>query len=122
MKIISVGPDEITISEDVIPKGVDVIIYWYESGCYEGHGDAIAIGEKVAYEAGLSHCSCYGPLEDSTDWAGPNKTPEDLKKEVEQWAREPRWNDSDREPWQKILAAWNAYELTGGYDAHCGNA
>ena len=110
MKMISVGPDELNEPAACdLPAGIDVIIYWYEYGCYEGHGDAIAIGEKVAYEAGLGHCSCYGPIENASDWTGP-KTPEDLKKEVAQWAREPRWNDAERLPWQKILEAWDAYE------------
>lgn len=42
--------------------------YWYECGCYEGNGEAVALGKDgFLYHEPLSHCSCYGPFEDGPD-------------------------------------------------------
>lgn len=38
-----------------------VIIYDYESGSYDGSGEAYMIKDKKLYFCSLSHCSCYGP-------------------------------------------------------------
>lgn len=42
----------------------DIFIYYYKQGSYDGDGVAVWRYEgKWSYQ-GLSHCSCYGPLED----------------------------------------------------------
>jgi hypothetical protein len=59
-----------------LPAGVTHVFYWYEAGCYEGDGWALAVraggpDEKgnVAYCWSLGHCSCYGPF-DEPSWDG----------------------------------------------------
>lgn len=42
----------------------DAIFYWYCSGSYEGSGALIATKDGRWYTKDLSHCSCYGPMED----------------------------------------------------------
>lgn len=43
--------------------GVDVLVYYYASGSYEGSGVALLRKDgNWSYES-LSHCSCYGPLD-----------------------------------------------------------
>lgn len=41
----------------------DAVFYWYVSGCYEGSGFLLATKDGKWCEVSLSHCSCYGPLE-----------------------------------------------------------
>jgi hypothetical protein len=37
------------------------VVYWYESGYYDGYGDAVSWdGDRYRFHS-LSHCSCYGP-------------------------------------------------------------
>jgi len=40
---------------------IDVIFYTYESGSYDGDGEAIIRKGGKWYRVNLSHCSCYGP-------------------------------------------------------------
>ena len=41
----------------------DVLMYFYDEGCYEGWGLAVwRLDGKWMYH-GLGHCSCYGPLD-----------------------------------------------------------
>jgi len=61
-KVYSVGPDEL----GSLPDNVDVAVYWYECGGYEGSGIVVfydASAKKWGWD-GLSHCSCYGPIDD----------------------------------------------------------
>lgn len=67
MKIYNVGVDELSEEYDLKNlvgdgSGYRWLVYWYESGYYDGGGEAIAFGEdgKLHY-ANLGHCSCYGP-------------------------------------------------------------
>ncbi len=49
-------------------KHMQVFAYWYGSGSYEGSGHAIYLTQDNKWDqAGLSHCSCYGPMENVTD-------------------------------------------------------
>lgn len=48
-------------------KGVDFMLYYYNDDCYAGWGECILHKNGKWYIHGLSHCSCYGPLED-IDW------------------------------------------------------
>jgi|ERR1035437_4411368 hypothetical protein len=44
--------------------GVVELWYWYKQGDYEGSGNALALGDNgLYYVESLSHCSCYGPVE-----------------------------------------------------------
>jgi hypothetical protein len=62
MKIINCGPDELTWAHNLPEGEVEWLIYWYESGSYEGSGSAYAKTADGRYwEMGLGHCSCYGP-------------------------------------------------------------
>lgn len=71
MKIFQVGPDEIDYglpSEEEM-NGWSWIVYWYESGSYEGYGEAAGFHEEtgMVYSVSLSHCSCYGPMDDGIE-------------------------------------------------------
>lgn len=47
------------------------IVYYYTSEAYEGYGELIALSnENMLYVYNLSHCSCYGPMENG----GPDET------------------------------------------------
>ena len=64
IKIHSVGPD--ALNEDNIPSHIDLAVYYYEVGSWEGDGNCVfhdATTGKWGYR-GLGHCSCYGPLEE----------------------------------------------------------
>lgn len=62
-KIYSVGPDEEIIDQS-FQDGVKWIVYWYESGSYDGSGSAYCKFETGEYGfLGLGHCSCYGPFD-----------------------------------------------------------
>lgn len=71
MNVFSVGPDDL---DDYELKAVredgrfEWFIYWYESGSWEGSGYALAYNKEdgLLHHKSLSHCSCYGPME---DWA-----------------------------------------------------
>jgi hypothetical protein len=47
--------------------GVDVIVYSYGSGSYEGHGNALLRKDGMWALENLNHCSCYGPLDEIPD-------------------------------------------------------
>jgi hypothetical protein len=51
--------------EDLKSLNVDEVWYWYAAGDYEGSGKMLMRrGNKYDIHS-LSHCSCYGPLEDA---------------------------------------------------------
>lgn len=58
------GPDWVDIEPSSLPEGTETVLYWYESGSYEGSGTAYArtAGGRF-YTLYLGHCSCYGPGE-----------------------------------------------------------
>ncbi len=69
--VYAVGPDGFTDYEEekiIAGNSYRWIVYWYESGCYDGTGMAFALREDGMVDAGmLGHCSCYGPLDDWPD-------------------------------------------------------
>lgn len=46
-------------------QNCDVFVSEYNAGFYEGDGEALGLCENRVYEYNLSHCSCYGPLDDN---------------------------------------------------------
>ena len=62
-------------SEDVIGThfpGAVLAVYKYEDWDYEGGGYIIVLDDKgIVSEKCLSHCSCYGPLEEGPDSRKP---------------------------------------------------
>lgn len=56
--------DEYFIKHNCDGFSPDAVFYWYASGSYEGSGDLLAVKDGKWYNKDLSHCSCYGPLED----------------------------------------------------------
>ena len=74
MKLYQVGPDEFSDYErKEIDNKYDFYIYWYERGSYEGDGLGVGVNDGradgvngTAEVYSLSHCSCYGPTEDSS--------------------------------------------------------
>lgn len=68
MKIYNVGPDELCDWDlEQVGEGYDWLVYWYEVGCYDGDGEAVALRKDGMVEIKcLGHCSCYGPMD---DWA-----------------------------------------------------
>lgn len=67
MKIYNVGQDVLSEEYDlgqVVKEKYLWLVYWYENGGYDGHGEAVALGtDGMLYRTGLSHCSCYGPMD-----------------------------------------------------------
>lgn len=63
MKLYSVGPDDL-YDGDISGLDYDWLVYWYEASDYEGFGEAIGLDGDQLYVHDLSHCSCYGPMED----------------------------------------------------------
>lgn len=73
MKIVSVGPDELSEYDlKELPQlerqcsyKVEEFVYWYEIHPYSGDGCAVYRDSNQDWHViGLGHCSCYGPLED----------------------------------------------------------
>lgn len=60
MQVFNVGPEEICIP---IGDPYDWLVYWYQSGSYEGDGVAAYKKDGKFGWANLGHCSCYGPEE-----------------------------------------------------------
>ena len=58
VKLFNVGPDEIS-EQDC--KGFVWVVAWYETGYYDGSGNAISFDGEVYREHNLGHCSCFGP-------------------------------------------------------------
>lgn len=81
MKVFSVGPDG--YDPDAAADGlIEWVVYWYQSGDYDGDGDAVARYADGTYRtAGLGHCSCYGPWDDwgSAAWGRSTSLVEILK-------------------------------------------
>lgn len=51
--------------------GVQVVVTDYETGDYCGSGDALLLYEdNTVMQISLSHCSCYGPMEDGERKSG----------------------------------------------------
>jgi hypothetical protein len=59
--------------EKVEDAGVDVIVYCYGNGGYEGAGEALLRKNGRWFYESLGHCSCYGPL-DSLELSGDGET------------------------------------------------
>jgi len=45
-------------------RAIDKIVYWYARGGYEGSGHLLVYLKGAWHHKDLSHCSCYGPLDD----------------------------------------------------------
>lgn len=69
MKIYNVGPDELNEGElSYLPQDTVWIVYSYTIGDYCGDGEAVLLTkEGKFYTIGLGHCSCYGPIDSSSD-------------------------------------------------------
>jgi len=61
-----------------IPDTVTDIWYWYAQGSYDGSGIMVLKTSDGYYLHDMSHCSCYGPL-DNFELTKCYKTIEDLK-------------------------------------------
>jgi hypothetical protein len=72
-EFVQAGPEEIDFKyyEDTLKLiRAKKVVYWYQSGSYDGSGTAVIVDEDNNYhEIDLGHCSCYGPLD---DLANPN--------------------------------------------------
>ncbi len=65
MNIYNVGPCELSFNDfDLID--FEFIVYYYETGCYCGSGEAVGFckTDRLIYVKNLGHCSCYGPMDD----------------------------------------------------------
>lgn len=73
------GSEETSIAS--IPSDALYIVYWYQSGSYEGSGEAvIKCGNGKFDSISLGHCSCYGPGE--KEWPKGWATLEQIVKEI----------------------------------------
>jgi hypothetical protein len=65
-EIYNVGPDTVYEEKEILQDERFLwVVYWYESGSYEGDGEAVALHtDGTLHTFSLSHCSCYGPFED----------------------------------------------------------
>lgn len=73
MKILSLGPDELSDWElEKLPKlerqvvyDIKKFVYWYQIGCYSGQGCAVFKDSNNDWHIiSMHHCSCFGPVED----------------------------------------------------------
>lgn len=56
---------EFHFDEEVsVPDNYEVFVSDYHIDSYEGYGEAVGIKDGYAYIYNLSHCSCYGPIDD----------------------------------------------------------
>ena len=71
---------------------VDVLIYAYHNGGYDGHGVAVYLDNKGKWHLDeISHCSCYGALDEGFNKIGYTKDQltELLKKRAsEDWKKD----------------------------------
>lgn len=58
--------DELSENEiqNIKASNADVAIYTYGTGSYEGDGDLLLMKDGFWMFKSLSHCSCYGPVEE----------------------------------------------------------
>lgn len=65
MRCFNVGPDDLTSDLAQFEDRYEWVVYWYESGDYDGGGEAVALRKDGKIDVwNLSHCSCYGPLDE----------------------------------------------------------
>jgi len=69
MKVFNVGPDKLGDWElDRVGHAYRWFVYRYEEGCWDGSGKAVGMKEDgTLWLFDLSHCSCYGPLDNAPD-------------------------------------------------------
>jgi hypothetical protein len=76
--------------------GAEVVFYWYGQGSYEGAGHMIARDKNGWHVFDLSHCSCYGPVENISFGGEPTsktlkgieeKCSDDLYKDIKELVR-----------------------------------
>jgi hypothetical protein len=77
------------------------LVYWYENGCYDGFGEAVALRKDGRLQTGkLDHCSCYGPFD---GWAGATPvTVEELFAESDN-IHDRQWGDPLRAKVKELL-------------------
>lgn len=67
MNIFNVGQEELSDYElkDLQSDNLLWVVYSYESGSYDGDGQAVGlrINDGMLQVKSLGHCSCYGPTE-----------------------------------------------------------
>ena len=71
MRLISLGPDKVSdydlqylVESKPISTELRELIYWYETGCYEGHGLVVYFDSDDNWHIdNLGHCSCHGPFD-----------------------------------------------------------
>ncbi len=78
MKIIALNEEISQYEIDHLPKAIDVFIYSYAYGCYEGSGNALFRMQGLWYLHSMGHCSCYGPME-NIDSCGVGKKLKDIQ-------------------------------------------
>lgn len=49
--------------ETLVELGIEEARYWYASGSYEGSGQMVALKDGKWFHHDMSHCSCFGPVE-----------------------------------------------------------
>lgn len=52
-----------TCDLQALPLGTEEMRYWYARGSHEGCGEAFLKINGEWFCHGMSHCSCYGPME-----------------------------------------------------------
>jgi hypothetical protein len=81
-------PDELEPDADL---GIEIFIYWYVAGDYEGSGLAlVGYSDDTWSWWYLNHCSCYGPMEQEEE----NVKYDSLEKALSQEATEEFLEDS----------------------------
>jgi len=78
MKLIALNEELSEWELKQIPNGVDVFIYDYSSGSYEGSGNALFRKNGKWFLHNMGHCSCYGPTE-NIDSCGHGETLKQMK-------------------------------------------
>lgn len=65
VEIFNVGSEELISELEV--AGFKWVVYWYETGDWDGSGEAVGYKDGLLYIKNLSHCSCYGPMDDGLE-------------------------------------------------------
>lgn len=74
MEVYNVGGDELGDYElDCIGNDYDWFVYFYESGSYDGCGEAVGCKDGFLYIYNLDHCSCFGPTEGNPEKVSVDK-------------------------------------------------
>lgn len=71
-KCYDMGPSGLGLYNKEVPPNAKWIVSWYKVDGYDGSGAAVMkVGRGTYYYTSISHCSCFGPLDEDDPWGKP---------------------------------------------------